>query len=284
MKCILNKLTILLLLLTQIVVGQWNKGKNNGYYKLSASSLVANEHFTSAKIKDPNATRGNFVISAYGEYGLTSKIDIITYVPLFSRVYQNKQVSATTGGIIQDGESLNSIGDIELGFRHKIFKNDHLAVSGTLKLGLPTGDSNGGGDGSFQTGDGEFNQLIQLDLGIPFKVSHHDFYIKVYSAFNNRNKGFSDEYHFGGELGTKINSKIFLASKFNNVRSLYNGDLTGTGQGVFANNIEQTNLSAEFAYYFTSKFGLSLSYTAILSGKITYAASVYAVGLFWDVK
>ena len=264
MKYILNNFLILLLLFCQIVVGQWTKGKSNGYYKLSASSLVADEHFTSAKVKDPNATRGNFVVSAYGEYGLTSNIDLLAYVPFFSRVYQNTQVSSTSGSTIQEGESLNSIGDFELGIKHKILKNDYMALSGTLKLGFPTGNSAGGSDGSFQTGDGEFNQLGQLDLGVPFKISNHNLYFKVYAAFNNRTNGFSDEYHFGGEIGTLLTPKLFIASKFNNVRSFNNGNLTASAtQGIFANNVEQTNLSAEAAYYLSNKFGLSLSLSTI---------------------
>lgn len=284
MKGIIKNISVLFLLFSQVIFAQWTKGKTNGYYKLTASTLVANEHFTSAKIKDPNATRGNFVISAYAEYGLSSQIDLITYLPLFTRVYQNKQVSATTGAIIQDGESVNSIGDIEFGFRHKIIKNDYLALSGTLKFGIPTGKKQGGSDGSFQTGDGEFNQLVQLDLGLPFKISNKDLYAKVYSAFNNRTNGFSDEYHFGSEIGSKLTQRIFIATKFNAIRSFYNGQLTGTGQGIFANNIEQTNLGGECAYYFTNKFGVTLSYTAILSGKIIYAAPTYTAGFFWDIK
>ncbi|WPR70643.1 hypothetical protein SLW70_11945 [Flavobacterium sp. NG2] len=280
----LAKLSLSLVLFSQIIFGQWNKGEGNGYYKLAASSLVADEHYTSAKEKDPNITRGNFIISAYGEYGLTDKFDLVAYLPLLSRVYQNKQISGTTGAVIQEGESVNSIGDIDLGVRYGIFKNDQLALSATLKLGLPTGKKNGGTDGSLQTGDGEFNQLIQLDLGIPFKIGNQNSYAKVYSGFNNRTNGFSDEFHFGGEIGTKIQDKLFVAAKFSNVRSFNNGDNNSTGQGIFANNVEFTNLGGELAYYISKSFGVMVNYTAILSGKITYAAPTYTGGLFLDFQ
>ncbi|NRT14828.1 hypothetical protein HNP99_001172 [Flavobacterium sp. 28A] len=279
-----TKIAIVLVMITQMSYGQWNKGKGNGYYKLAASSLVADEHFTSAKEKDPNITRGNFVVSAYGEYGISDKIDLIAYVPLLARVYQNKQVSGKTGNTISDGEAVNSIGDIDLGVRYGILKNDIIALSGTLKLGLPTGKKSGGTDGSLQTGDGEFNQLLQLDLGFPFKVSGHNWYGKIYSGFNNRNNGFSDEYHFGGEIGSKFYDKVFIALKSSNVRSFNNGNLVGTGQGIFANNVEYTNLGLEAAYYISTKFGVSLNYTEILSGKITYAAPTYSAGLFLDIQ
>lgn len=281
----ITKISFLFVLITQLSYSQWTKGKSNGYYKLSASSLIADEHFTSSKLKDPNVTRGNFIVSAYGEYGLTDKLDAIAYVPLLARVYQNKQVSGTTGNVLANGEAVNSIGDIDLGLRYGLFKNDHLAVSTTLKLGLPTGKNQGGSDGSLQTGDGEFNQLLQVDLGIPFKISNQNLYGKLYSGFNNRTKGFSDEFHFGAEIGTKIADKFFVATKFNNVRSFNNGDFNNeTGQGIFANNVEFTNLGIEAAYYISNKFGVSFNYTEILSGKITYAAPTYTGGVFLDIQ
>ncbi|AWG22485.1 hypothetical protein FFWV33_13590 [Flavobacterium faecale] len=279
------KLSFLFIILSQFSYGQWTKGKSNGYYKLSASSLIADEHFTSSKQKDPNVTRGNFIVSAYAEYGLTDRIDAIAYVPLLARVYQNKQVSGLTGSVLANGEAVNSIGDIDLGLRYGLLKNDHLVVSATLKFGLPTGKSQGGSDGSLQTGDGEFNQLLQIDLGIPFKISNQNLYGKLYSGFNNRTKGFSDEFHFGAEVGTKIANKFFVATKFSNVRSLNNGTFNNeTGQGIFANNVEFTNLGIEVAYYISSKFGVSVNYTDILSGKITYAAPTYTGGIFLDIQ
>ncbi|WP_418262861.1 hypothetical protein [Flavobacterium faecale] len=275
----------ILFFIVQLSFGQWNKGKGNAYYKLATSLLVADEHFTSAKEKDPNITRGNFIVSAYGEYGLATKWDVLAYIPLLTRVYQNKQISATTGYQIAKGESVNTIGDIDLGVRYGLIKNDQIALSTTLKLGLPTGKKQGGSDGSLQTGDGEFNQLVQLDLGIPFKINSLNLYSKIYSGFNNRTKGFSDEFHFGAEIGTTIANKLFVATKFNNVRSFNNGTLNNqTGQGIFANNVEFTNLGGELGYYISNKFGVLLNYTAILTGKITYAAPTYTAGVFWDIQ
>lgn len=284
MKFNLVKLFFITLLGTHLSHSQWTKDKGNGYYKLSVSSLLADEHFTSSREKDPNSTRGTFVVSYYNEIGLSKKIDLISYIPLLTRVYQNNQVSKVTGNLLTKGEAVNSIGDIDLGLRYGIIKNDYLALSSTVKFGLPTGKSIGGSDGSLQTGDGEFNQLVQLDLGIPFKIKNQNLYGKTYSGFNNRTNGFSDEFHFGGEVGTIISNKIFLAIKSSNVRSFNNGNLSDTGQGIFANNVEYTNLAGEVAYYISKQFGVSFNYTAVLTGKITYAAPTYTGGIFLDIK
>ena len=57
---------------------QWLKEKGKGYYKLGTWSLLANEHFTDIGGVDPNATRGLFISSFFGHYGLSEKVNLIT--------------------------------------------------------------------------------------------------------------------------------------------------------------------------------------------------------------
>ena len=49
---------------------QWTKGEGNGYYKLSAWYLEADQHYTDTGNIDPNATRGQFNLNLYGEYDM----------------------------------------------------------------------------------------------------------------------------------------------------------------------------------------------------------------------
>ena len=76
------------------------------------------------------------------------------------------------------------------------------AFSATLLFGLPTGKSVGGFDGSYQTGDGEFNQQLQFNFGKSYSLGKQPFYLKTYLGFNNRSGGFSDELHNFAESGT----------------------------------------------------------------------------------
>jgi len=271
----------------QTANAQWSKGKEKGYYKLSGWYLAADQHYTDSGDIDPNATRGIFNLSLYAEYGVTNKIDVIGYVPFFSRTFQNEQISGTNGTILQEGEALNNIGDSELGIRYGILKNKSLALSTTLKLGIPIGNDAGGSDGSFQTGDGEFNQLLQLDLGIPFSFGSTSLYAKTFFGFNNRTKGFSDELRFGGEAGIEFwDKKLWLIVRADRIHSLQNGNLSAqNSQGsIFANNIEFTSIGAELVYYISKKIGISFSYTSAVSGRIIYAAPSYSGGLFLDIK
>lgn len=286
-----SKQIILILSLTIITshtaFSQWNKGKGNGYYKLSAWYLEADEHYTDTGKIDPNVTRSQFNVSFYGEYGISNKLDGIAYIPFFSRAVSFDDISGATGKIINEGEALNDMGDIELGIRYGLVKTNNYALSISLKLGIPTGNNSGGSDGSFQTGDGEFNQLFLTNLGTSFHVGIVPFYTKTYIGFNNRTEDFSDELRGGLELGANVlRNKLWLLSRVDILQSFKNGSLNAqTAQGsIFANNIEFINLGAEASYYISDTIGVSLQFTSIVSGELIYAGTSYTGGLFLDIK
>lgn len=282
-----NTIAILICILSYTISSaQWTKGKDKGYFKLSAWFLEADKHYTDTGKTDPNATRGVFNLSLYGEYGLTNNIDAVLYLPFLSRVYQNNIVSGTNGNIIQEGEALNSIGDIDIAIRYGLVKKEKIVVSASLLLGIPTGISEGGSDGSYQTGDGEFNQLIKTSVGLPFSFIKRSSYLKAYVGFNNRTNGFSDEFRTGGELGINVTNKLWLNGKLGIVKSLKNRSLNAqNSQGsIFANNVEYASYSFEGAYYITKKMGISLNYASAFSGRIIYAAPSISGGIFLDIK
>lgn len=285
----IKSISILLLFMvsTQSGLAQWNKQKNKGYFKLSAWSLVSDQHFTDTGAIDPNATRGTFNLSIYGEYGISNTFNIITYIPFFTRVYQNNQISGVTGQVLQEGEAINSLGDIDLGLRYRILQHQKIALSATVKLGFPTGENAGGSDRSFQTGDGEFNQLAQIDLGIPFKLKKISAYAKSYLGYNHRTQGFSDEFHFGGEIGiSPLHNKLWLIARINNVQSTNNGTLSAqNSQGsIFANNIEYSSIGGEVSYYLTKKIGITFAAASAISGRVIYANPSFSGGIFLDLK
>lgn len=279
--------TFLVCFISISVFSQWTKGKGKGYYKVSSWYLESDQHYTDIGEIDPNTTRGLFNVNFYGEYGLTDKLDAIVYFPFFSRTYENDVFSGTTGDLISEGEAVNSIGDLDVALRYGLLKTDKLALSTTLKLGLPTGKNNGGSDGSFQTGDGEFNQQIQLDLGVPFMLGDTFFYSKGYLGFNNRTKDFSDELRTGIEIGANIfNKKVWLIGRSDVVQSLQNGSLNAqNNQGsIFANNVEYVSIAGEVNYYITKKFGVSITYAGAVSGRIIYASPSLSGGVFFEIK
>jgi len=266
---------------------QWLEKKGNGYFKLSAWSLEADQHYTNSGKIDPNATRGVFNLNLYAKYGLSDNWDMIAYIPFYVKSYQNNQVSQITNETLLKGEEFNSFGDMNLGIEYRFFKKSKYAFSTTLTLGIPSGDSKGGSDGSYQTGDGEFNQIIRFNAGTSFSLYKHSFYAKSYIGFNNKTKNYSDEVRAGIELGTSfIGSKLILLLRSNMVKSIKNGSLNASNSSgsIFANNVEFISIGGEVAWKFTKKIGLSFAYNSAISGKVIYAAPSYSAGVFYLLK
>ena len=243
--------------------------------------------YTDQGLIDPNITTGIFNTNFYGEYGLTDRLTAITYVPFFARAFNNNQVSATTGEILLPGEAINSIGDIDIGLKYGLTRpGSPVAVSATLMLGLPSGQSIGGSQGNLQTGDGEFNQLLRVDAGHGWASGSTNFFVNAYTGFNNRTEGFSDEFRYGLEGGAGFKQgKLWLIGRLDAVRSLRNGLNSGeviNTTSIFANNTEYVSIGGEVAYYLTPEFGVSAGMAGAVSGRIILAAPSYNVGVFWD--
>lgn len=277
-----KKLPIFLLFLAlsyQISNAQWTKGKNNAYLKLAAWNLNYDQFYNNLGEIEQNTTKQFFNISVYGEYGLTDKLDVVAYLPFYASNTQLK---------LMENETLNAIGDIDIGFRYAIFKKNNWALAASLKFGLPTGTNNAGSDQSFNTGDGEFNQLLTADLGYSASLNKIPHYTKAYVGFNNRTSNFSDEFRTGIEFGALIfNSKFWVIARLNNVTPLNNEPFVpnNTSQGnIFGNAISYTSYGFEGAYNITKKIGVSLGIDSALGGKNIAASPSINGSIFYDLK
>lgn len=269
--------------------GGWTKKKGEAYYKVSQWWVVASKHYTGNGGTDPNATTGIYNTSLYAEYGINDRITGILYFPFFSRNTRNAQVSAATGMVTTPGQSLNSIGDADIGIKYGLTKpGSKFVVAATLQLGVPSGNDSGGTDGSLQTGDGEFNQMVRVDVSRSFSIKSVNGYANVYAGFNNRTKNFSDEFRAGGELGASfIKNKLWAIVRLDLIESLKNGLSSADGSDgttIFANNTEFFAYTYELAYYITDKIGVSASTGRVFNASLILAAPSYSVGVFLDLK
>lgn len=271
--------------------GPWPQKKGKAYIKLSEWWVKFNQHYTDTGGIDGNITTGIFNTTIYAEYGFSNRLTGIVYAPLLTRNFMNNQRSATTQEILIPGEAINSFGDIDLGIKYGLTKpGAKVPIAASLILGIPTGRSSAGTSGNLQTGDGEFNQLIQIDAGKSFQLGKKkkvNSYVSAYVGFNNRTKGFSEEFRYGIEYGAGfMENKLWLVAKINAIESLKNGDNAETtmSTSIFANNSEYISYSFEGAYYVTKKFGFSLSYASAFRGEIIAAAPSYSVGVFLDLS
>ena len=224
----------------------------------------------------PFRTLGNYSTSFYGEYGLTDKIMAIAYVPFYVRNVVNETKGNQTGTIIEPGIANDNFGDVDLGFRFALpIKN--VAVAATLMLGIPTGDAKQV-DGLF-TGDGEFNQLLKIAAGTGGKR----WWTQGAMGYNNRTKGFSDEFRYDFEFGYKFfNDRLLAIFKINGVESLNNGTAQAAVTGLFSNNVEYLGIGPEVLYYVNSKktIGISARIAGAAKGQNVLAAPAMSVGIF----
>ena len=264
--------------------GGWPQAAGRGFFKLSQWILVSDQHYTDSGRLDPNVTQGIFTTSLYAEYGFTDRLTGILYLPLFSRTYFNNTISATTGEVLTPGEAINGLSDADISLKYGLIVNKPVVLSATLTLGIPLGESSGGSAGNLQLGDGEFNQLIQLDAGTGFKIGKQNAYANAFVGYNNRTNNFSDEIRFGVETGITF-GKLTTIFRLFGIESLQNGDLEAgiNSTSIFANNSEHLTFAPEVAYQVTEKWGVSAGFGTALSGKIIFANPSYNVGVFFKL-
>ena len=278
---------LLILLPFKAMSSGWPLPQGSFYIKLSEWWIKSNQHYTDVGAIDPNVTSGIYNTNLYAEYGLTNRFTVIAYVPVVSRSYMNNLVSSVNGEVLSAGEAINTIGDADLSLKYGLIRNKPVVVAATLTLGLPLGNSAGGISKNLQTGDGEFNQMIKLDASTSFGSAKLPMYANIYSGFNNRTKGYSDEFRYGAELGAAFfEKKIWLTGRLTGIKSFKNGETAATNRNatIFSNNSEFVSGSIEAAYYITKKVGISVGYASAFSGKLIFAAPSYSVGIFLDMK
>lgn len=273
--------------LSIIAGGGWPQPKAKAYIKLSEWWTVSNQHYTDSGLIDPNVSLGIYTTSVYAEYGITNRLTGIVYFPFFSRALINNTVSATTGEILNAGDAINGIGDTNITLKYGLTgSGSPLAVSASILFGLPLGNDLGGKDLNLQIGDGEFNQLFQIDAGQGFQLGSMSAYANAYVGFNNRTGGFSDEIRFGFEAGVAaLSSKLWLIGRFDRLDSRQNGTLgnTSTGTSIFSNNAEYSSVGVELSYKLTDSAGISAGMATAVAGKIILAAPSYTVGVFVNI-
>ena len=276
-------LTIVLLSSAAISIcfagGGWPQKKGKGFFKIGQSVIIANKYFSPGGEVVDITTISLYTTSFYGEYGITDRLTGIAYVPFFVRSTLN-EVRYEPSGTVVPGDEMNSFGDTDIGLKFGITKDKPVAVSATLMLGLPIGETAGGEQKILQAGDGEFNQLVMIDAGKGF----NKWYGNIGVGFNNRTNGFSDEFRYTFEVGYTGSPKLIASLKVNGVNSLYNGDeIPNTNNGVFANNTEYLAFGPELGYKIKDNFGVTASAFFATAAKRILASPNFGAGLYYTL-
>lgn len=259
--------------------GGWVQLKGAGYFQLSQRVTRAGYWFNEDAERQSIRTISNYTTSFYGEYGISNKVTVLGYAPLFVRNTLNASIGQNTGALVEPGDDFNGIGDIDVGIKYGIITGKPTVLSASLTLGLPTGNNTHAS--ALFSGDGEFNQLLMLEFG----RSLGKFYVTGGAGVNNRTNDFSDEFRYNFEVGYQT-GKFLLMAKGNGVESFFNGSPSagGSNTGLFANNLEFISFGPEIAWSFKDNMGLSGGATFALSGQKVLAAPVYGLSFFMKLS
>ena len=279
-----NTITCFLLFyFTQINIvfagGGWINKKNHGYFKIEQRAIINANSFYNENGERVSITGSSIYFSnLYAEYGITNNIDIIATVPFFVRSVQNS-VNHLNSGVTKEGDQLNYIGDLLLGAKYGFLQKGSVVLSGSMFLGIPTGKVNGGKTEVLQTGDGEFNFMPRLDVGI--SLYPLPAYINIGTAINLRTRGFSNELYANFEFGWTFKEKLLLSAKIWLLKSFYNGTGPSAQNGIFSNNIEYLAIGPQVTYFINKNWGISGSIDGAAYGKNILASPTYAIGCFY---
>lgn len=256
----------------------WPQKAGHGFYKLGVNIVSSDKFYEKSGEVLTIPTLSDYTVSLYGEYGITGGVTGILYLPVVKRITLNKQVGEPSGFVYFEGDEVTGVADADVGVRVQLFKTGSTVLTAGLKLGLPLGSDEQ--ENGLYTGDGEFNQVLTIGAG-------HSFYpLPAYATgflgVNNRTNGYSDEVHYGAELGYTVAEAVTVSGRLTGLESFRNGDgdVTGGMGGLFANDQRYLTYGAEVAWQMTEYVGLSAGITSAFFGRNTLSASEFSAGIF----
>lgn len=257
--------------------GAWTQSRGHGFYKLGGQLIRATQFYEPDGTRITIPTFGDYTTSVYGEYGLTQRVTVVTYIPFVKRITLNKQVERTTKFVFFPGDAKTGIADSDLGVRIGLIQDGATVVSAGLMLGFPIGDHqqvNG-----LRTGDGEFNQFLTLQAGHSFYPV--PLYVTGEVGVNNRSDGYSDELRYAVEAGYTVRQRVTLSVHARAVESFKNGESTVTGGmgGLYANNQRYFSYGPELSVLLTNAVGLTAGVDGAARGQNVLAAPMYSLGI-----
>ncbi len=207
----------------------WPQKRGDKYLQISLRSFRSATYYEFNGNDVAIPTVSDYTFSFYGEVGLTDRITAIVNFPFVERITRNEQVGRETGRVYTPGAAVTGVSDPSVGARVGLLTSNNLSVSGALLLGLPLGQ-NSNPDGLF-TGDGEFNQILKLEVGYSFYPVPA--YFSAGAGVNMRSKGFSDDFIANAELGYSVTPDLLVNLKLSGVQPLRNGDEDAGGTAGF---------------------------------------------------
>ncbi|OJJ14467.1 hypothetical protein BKI52_42560 [marine bacterium AO1-C] len=281
----MKKITLIICLLMLFTIGSnyaqsaWIKGQGNGYFQVAFHSISG---YNSLFNRDGDAIElarqiNDRTAQLYGEFGLTKNLTLVANLPYKFLQAGSAQIATP---IIEEG-SLNTLGNVSLGLRHKIYSGG-VSISGQVDVQANTSsydDKTG-----LRSDLDAWSVTPTISLG---KGSANSFF-QVFAGYAWHSNDYSDHLTIGGEAGTKIFNKHWLIGFVNMYNSLENGNRTeefnNVLTGLFLNNQEYVSFGFKGIFYFQRNFGLNIGMGGAFSGHLVAAAPALSLGFFYEIK
>ena len=253
------------------------QGKGNSFLLLSQRYIGGGYYaLSSRKVLDFRpGIAGCYSTHLYAEHGIGKKTDIILHSPILSGYFLKNK---TTNFLPNDRNALG-FGDVDLALKHQLISG-RLNIAASLMLGIPTGNSAAGAQNDVLLGDGEFNQLVKLDMSSGFG---NGYFTTMTIGFNNRSNGYSDEIHAALEMGVS-KKRLVTILKLYLLKSTFNGNRPEeTLPSIYSNNLEYLAISPVFIYKMGNKgVLLDLGFAPYLRNIL--AVPSFTLGMYWELN
>lgn len=254
----------------------WTQKKGEVYSQLSFSS-ISNfseifgdpDYQTERKITDQT-------LQLYVEYGYSNNTTLIINIPVkFIKTGDLTNISNVAP--ITISESKSSLGNIEFGFKQKLYARKWL-VTAQLNIEANTG--------SFDTSSGIRSGYKAWGFTPTINIarSFNRFYIQGFSGVHLRTNKYSSSFKIGGEIGTKPINKLWVILYIDAIKSFKNGvielPLSNQLTSLYVNNQEYGAYGLKGIYEFSDKIGATAAFGGAFYGNNVAKRIALNLGLY----
>ena len=272
----MKKLTTFLFFLTVTITfaqSPWTQEKGTFYTQLSFSTIANyDEIFGDPEYQTDREITDN-TLQLYGAYGLSSKTTLLVNLPI--KLIKTGDVVNGSAFITEDSKT--AFGNISLGVKHQ-FYNKKWIISGQLNLEANTGSFETAS--GIRTGHDAWTVTPTINIGRSFDK----FYVQAFTGIDLKTNDYSNNFKIGGEIGTKVHSKIWLIGFVDIVSSFNDGDvnlpLSNLATALYVNNQEYGAFGLKALGEFTNNFGGILSFGGAFSGNNVAKQAALTVGIY----
>jgi len=251
----------------------WPQPKQGLYIQLSEWWMVSDKHFDGDGNIQPNFTEyGYYATILNAEYGLSNRFTFLIQFPFLNYTYS--LVPSTL-----DRQSILKMGDSAIGLKYALMYEKQTALCASFILGFPSGYSKGL---TLQTGDGEFNQIVDVNAIHKFRLFSSDTWLDVHVGYNHRSREYADEIGYGMAWSILLpNNKVTAGVRFDGREAMGNPENASfiNPQSLFSNFASYLNFSPKLTFHIYESLGTIIEAFIPLSGRNIFASPSYTLGI-----